>query len=168
MNLYGTVGFNLLVNAIFSFVLAFTMVIAAVRIARRAPARTRVWLLLLPFAKVVSDLCHGIPSGSFFWLKLAGARQELGSFMFGVGVSFVCPVFNWLLGARFHSREYPQSAADLLDSALRARVSPHAPGAIACTLLAIGGLFLVFRVSGWVSFRKRTAEHVSYALILHT
>lgn len=138
---------NLLVNA--GLTLAFTM--AGVSLVSRALSlrngRIKLVLFAAPLAKGVYELARGIPESSFFWARLAGAKQDLGIFMVGIGMTRpATPAVRFLLGAKSNGIDYPQSAADLLVSGLMKHVGAWAP-------VALGGLLTLFvaaRLAGWV------------------
>lgn len=138
MSVLGHVLFNLLANSVLAFVLTLGIVYATLRVFRFAPGRSRLWLLLLPFAKVLSDLTSGVPESSFLWIKQAGHVQDLGTFRIGFGIQNFWPLLDFQLGAFSGGVIYPQSAADVLDGALSKRIAPWAPGALAATILLIG------------------------------
>lgn len=145
MSALGHVLFNLLVNSVFAFVLTLGIVYATLRVFRFAPGRSRLWLLLLPFAKVVSDLTSGVPESSFLWAKQAGHVQELGWFRVGFGIQRFWPMIDMQLGAFSGGVIYPQSAADVLDAALSKRLALWVPGALAVAVLLVGGARLLRR-----------------------
>ncbi len=155
MNALAPIAFNLLVNAIGSFVLALGLVYAALWLFRIGPGTGRLSLLLLPWLKVVWDLSHGIPTNSFFWLKLHGAVQNLGSLRIGFGVSGTGPCIQAVLGGRLGSTWHPQSAAELLSTLLSRKLSPAAPHAIACGWVGIALLLLLARAVAAVRFALR-------------
>lgn len=130
------VAFNLLLNGAGSFFVGALFALAASRALRTSPGRATVFLWTLPFAKLVYDLAHGVPRTSFLWLRARGISQDLGAFRMGVGVERVVPKLDLELGALWHGALYPQSAADLLASALTKRVSPQAPAVIVELLIA--------------------------------
>jgi beta-lactamase regulating signal transducer with metallopeptidase domain len=143
----GHVLFNLLCNSIGSFVLSLALVYALLRLHRFGPGWGELWLLCLPFAKMLFDLAQGIPASSFLWAKLAGQTQDLGWFQVGVGVAFPFGLdLNLQLGAFSGGLIYPQSLADVFDSALNKRVGIWFPGALASTCLALGAGRAVSRV----------------------
>jgi Zn-dependent protease with chaperone function len=85
MSLIVPTTLNLLVNAILPFALALGIVLAMVRLLRLPPGRMRLAFLLLPFSKLIWDLCRGIPGDSFLWAHLAGVVRESGSLKLGLG-----------------------------------------------------------------------------------
>jgi hypothetical protein len=118
--------------------------------------------------KVVVDAGAGIPRNSFFWLRLSGARHELGAFQIGVAADHFGPFFSGRLESLYHGHWYSLSAADLLDTALVLKISPHAP-AIAVALVVLFAAMLVGRrvVDAW-RFSKESLRLRSDATLLET
>lgn len=146
---------NLLVNA--GLTLAFTM--AGVALASRAfgirDGRAKLALLAAPVVKAAYELARGIPESSFFWARLAGAKQDLGTFMMGIGLTRpATPAIRFLLGAKSGGVDYPQSAADLLVSGLMKHVGAWAPVALGGVLTAL----VAARLVGWAIRTVRAAR----------
>jgi hypothetical protein len=141
------VAFNLLTNSVGSFVLAAALASLASRALRVDGGRPRQLFLALPLVKLVWDVARGVPAGSFFWLKVAGARQDLGAFRFGFGVVHgVFPVVTLWLGALKAGVTYPQSIAELLATALTRKVGPEAPATVVVGVIGVGVALLARRV----------------------
>jgi beta-lactamase regulating signal transducer with metallopeptidase domain len=138
----------LLVNAALSFGLACVVVWAALRVFRVGPDRFQLLLLSLPWLKLVWDAAYGIPQGSFFWQRLQGVRQELGSFQLGIGLNQWGPLLQLRLGANAGGKSYPQSAAEVLDSGLT-RLWPGLPSAIAGAVMLVSALLVLRRLLAW-------------------
>jgi Zn-dependent protease with chaperone function len=136
----GLALFNVLVGAALSFLGAWALAALPARLLRGAGARFVLLVLALPFAKAVYELTRGIPADAFFWLKLEGSRQELGSFRIGFGAWKLGPVVDVALGAVFRGHTYPQSGADLLAALLEKKVAPVAPAILGAVLAAIGAV----------------------------
>jgi Zn-dependent protease with chaperone function len=154
------IAFNLLVNALFSFVCTLGIVYGVLRLLRVGPDLGHLLLLGLPWLKLVWDLAQGIPESSFFWHKLAGAQQELGSFKLGFGATRFGPLLTFGLGARWGAGEYSQSAAELLDTGLR-RVWPHLPTLVVLLTFGISSSLVARRLLSWACFarsRRRLCE----------
>ncbi|MGZ3420497.1 MAG: M56 family metallopeptidase [Polyangiales bacterium] len=155
----GQLLFNVLVSGAFSFLGALLLV--SLVTWRTRDGGFRLALLLLPFAKLAYEIARGVPHGAFFWEKAHGARQELGSFVVGFGLDHGLPVLRMSLGALWKGRTYPQSAADILATALSRKVSPSAPAIVAAALIAVGLALVIRRAtrtarrSGTVVERRR-------------
>lgn len=156
-------AFNFVVNAALSFAGAWAVVWLALRLFRPAPGRAQLWILMLPWLKLGFDAARGIPEGSFFWQRLSGVRQDLGSFRVGFGFNHWGPLVQFRLGALRGGRLYSQSAAEVLHSGL-ARLWPALPGVLAGLTLAVSVGFVVRRSHGWV----RHARAQGAARLLHT
>ncbi len=157
MNLVVPVLFNLLGNALLSFLFALGFALLTQRMLRLQPGRLRLSLWLLPLAKVLWDLARGIPAHSFVWVHALGAKQDLGVFRVGLALERARP--PWLqavLGARSNGATYSQSAADLLFRALSMKVSPFVPKLLVALVLAVSVARLGRRAWGIVALRRRT------------
>lgn len=149
------VAFNLLVNAMVSFVWALALVALLLRLLSAGPGRTRLAILLVPFAKVLWDLARGVPEHSFLWVRALGAPRDLGAFQLGVGVA--APVrffFRAVVGAYSHGVLYGESAADVAFR-LVTRWAPAAPLALVVAWLAVAAARGARRLGhGWVARRE--------------
>lgn len=141
-------AFNFVVNAALSFAGASAVVCIALRLFRPAPDRVQLLLLLLPWLKLGLDVARGIPHSSFFWQRLSGVRQDLGSFRVGFGLSHWGPLVQLRLGALHGGRLYSQSAAELLNSGL-SKISPALPGLVAGLVLGVSAALVVRRLLAW-------------------
>jgi beta-lactamase regulating signal transducer with metallopeptidase domain len=142
------VALNLLFNAFGSFLLAAALasIAAGALGVRRGGARQL--FLALPLAKLLWDLARGVPADSFFWLKLAGARQDLGTFQVGFGVVHgVFPVVTLSLGAMKDGHLYPQSAAELFATLLTRKLGPAAPALLVSVLVGVAAVLFARRVA---------------------
>jgi BlaR1 peptidase M56 len=156
---WALVSFNLLLNAAIVLLASIALALGACALLRIERGRLRALLLCAPLFKAAWEVARGIPRESFFWAKLEGARQELGSFQVGFGLERpLTPVVNFSLGALFRGQNYPQSAADVLAGLLSKRVSPSAP----VVLGALLGSLVLFGLArcawdSWRGFRARRA-----------
>jgi Zn-dependent protease with chaperone function len=138
MTTWSLAAFNLLVNAAVAFAFATGLVALGAGVLRLRDGRLRAVLLLMPLVKSLHEVIRGIPRGAFFWAKLGGATQDVGSFRLGFGVTRpLVPVIDLTLGASFHGRSYAQSIADVLASGLAKKVSPWAPVILGAVLVAV-------------------------------
>lgn len=163
----GAWAFNFVVNAALSFAGAFTVVWLALRLFRPAPDRGQLLLLMLPWLKLGIDAARGIPEGSFFWQRLSGVRQDLGSFRIGFGINQWGPLVQLRLGALRGGRTYAQSAAEVLNSGL-SKLWPALPGLLAALVLLVSAALVVRRSIGWTAHaRSRSAARIPQ-IELHT
>lgn len=158
MKLYADAAFNLLVNAVGSFWLGLVATGLAFALWRRTRDSSAVLLWLLPFAKLVWDLRHGIPHSSFFWAAEHGERQRLGSFQIGVGATPWGLSLQGLLWAERATGRSTQSVGDLALRALQFRVSALAAPALSCVLLACSTFRVGRSCLGLSRFRRLTAR----------
>lgn len=166
MKTAGLVAFNLLMNGIGSFLIAWLLASAAVRLFRPRPGPVHLFLLALPFLKLAIDLASGVPDGSFLWLRARGVSQELGSFQMGFGLWWGVPQVHFVFGALSGGQQYTQSAADLIAAVMVKRVSPWLPGASAALLLCVSAARLGVRAAEWRrAGRERRAVSGSAALV---
>jgi Zn-dependent protease with chaperone function len=154
---WALVSFNLLLNAAIVLLASIALAFGACALLRIERGRLRAFLLSAPLFKAAWEVARGIPKEAFFWAKLAGARQELGSFQIGFGLEPpLTPVVNFSLGALFRGQTYPQSAADVLAGLLSKRLSPSAP----VVLGALLGALVLFGLArcAWDSWRGLCAR----------
>jgi hypothetical protein len=157
VNVAALVAFNVLLNGVGSFLIAWLVAGAALRALRLPPGRAALAIASVPFAKVAIDAARGVPEQSFLWLRAAGVPQGLGSFRIGVGLWWIVPRVELVLGAVARGELHTQSAPDLL-AAWLAHHAPWAPGVIAGLLAAIGVLRLATRALAW---RRAERAHVA-------
>ncbi|HEX4352924.1 MAG TPA: M56 family metallopeptidase, partial [Polyangiales bacterium] len=158
MNVALHIAFNLVVNSIGSFLLGLGVAAAAIACFRIEPGRVRTGFWMLPFAKVIWDAAAGIPRGSFLWQKLNGAHQDLGVFKIGLGASRFSPQLTAELGALWHGRQYTQSAAELLDTALSRHIAPTLPSLLIIVWAIVSALRLARRaMQTWLFAREMRA-----------
>jgi beta-lactamase regulating signal transducer with metallopeptidase domain len=131
------VAFDLLVNAVGSFAIAALIVALAVKATRLGPGRAAQALWLVPFAKVVWDAAQGIPGDAFFWARLAGVRQNIGSFMVGAGMKTVVPAFHAAFAAITDVGKRPSTIGDYAAVLLTRRIGPSAPLIVAAGALSV-------------------------------
>jgi beta-lactamase regulating signal transducer with metallopeptidase domain len=155
----GALAFNVIVNAMLSFMGALVAVWLALRLFRVSADRFQLTLLGLPWLKVFWDAARGIPESSFFWQRVSGAHQDFGSFRAGVGANQWGPLLELRLGAQVSGRTYPQSAAEVLSSGL-SRVTPQLPVYVAAALLVVSALLVARRLWGFRAHaRMRQSGH---------
>jgi Zn-dependent protease with chaperone function len=164
MNTLVPVVFNLLLNAVGSFVATLGLVALALRIVPIGPGRARLTLWLLPYLKVLWDLAQGIPGRSFVWVHALGAKQELGSFILGVGLGRAHPpIIHAELSSRYAGLTYSQSAADLLYRCLEYKLAPWVPALLVAGLLGTALARLCIHGRSILAFRRATRELLNSA-----
>ncbi|MFZ5895201.1 MAG: M56 family metallopeptidase [Myxococcota bacterium] len=167
MNTFVAATFNLLLNAVGSFLPTLALVAGVLWLVRIPPGNLRLSLWLLPFVKVLWDLLRGIPASSFVWVHAVGAKQDIGSFMVGVGLG-PTPRIHAVLNAHSSGISYPQSAADILYRALEHKVSPWAPACVVVALLSVTFWRLGRRWRLTLQFRREARKWLTRATPLST
>ena len=122
LKLWGDALFNLSFNACASFGLALALSLLIFRAFRLERSRLGLVVLVLPFVKLVLEFVRGVPAESFFWRSEQGVRQVLGSFRVGFGFTAAGPLVQARLWARHAGGVSPQSAGDLAERALAAKL----------------------------------------------
>jgi Zn-dependent protease with chaperone function len=140
-------AFDLLVNAVGSFLVAALIVAAAVRVFRIGAGRTAQLLWATPFVKVLWDAARGIPDNAYFWARIAGISQQKGSFMAGGGVQIMVPVLQLSLASLTSQGSFPSTIADLAAVGLARRAAPAAPAILASLLLGVAAVKLALRIA---------------------
>ena len=158
MSLVGLAAFNLLLNAIPAFALAWLFSRATLRLLRIPPGRVALGLSSLPFVKLAYDLAGGIPARAFLWQRAAGVPRDLGTFQMGAGTHWGLLRVDLSLGALAGGTQYPDSAADIAAALLTKRVSIWAPLVVATLLLSVSLWRLGARMQGWLVAARRARE----------
>ena len=96
MSLVSRTAFNLLFNSMSSFFIAAIIVGACITVLRIRASRMKLFLLALPFLKILWETCRGIPSHSYvFSGGDAFLIPPLGQLLYvGAGFFFTGPQFN--------------------------------------------------------------------------
>ncbi|MEJ7734066.1 MAG: M56 family metallopeptidase [Polyangiaceae bacterium] len=149
MSTAALVAFNLLLNALASFAVAWALARAALLVMRAPPGRVETALLALPFAKLLHDFVRGVPTGSFLWLRARGVDQDLGSFRIEVGIERGLLKLDMALEALSAGARYPQSAADLLAAGLSRHVGRWVPAAAVALIVPVALVLLARRAAAW-------------------
>lgn len=155
MKLWGDVLFNLLLNAVGSFWLALVVALLVLAVSRGRAGVLAEFALVLPFAKMIWDLAHGIPHSSFLWASEQGVQQRLGSFQIGIGATAFGPVFRGQIWAHHPHGISPQSLPDLLARALARKVWRYAPPAVSFAVLGVSLFKLGASGLRFAAFRRQ-------------
>lgn len=141
----GEVAFYLLLNGLVS--LAITVGLAALLARRLPPGGLRLAILATPLLKLAYLVGRGIPGDAFFWARMRGVRQELGSFLVGVGADRVGLRLDLSLQSHAAGLTWPSTVADGASAILGRRVSPVATVLVAelLVLVALVRLSLLVR-----------------------
>jgi beta-lactamase regulating signal transducer with metallopeptidase domain len=157
VSLWERIAFNVLFNSVFSFIAGVLISIAAIKLLRVKDSRRKVYLLSLPFVKIIADVIRGIPPDSYIWTNLdvlalpASFKRWLSV---DVGLSEFGPVFAVKLGIgeeaikKVHSLSFADMTYAWL---LKLGVGPFIQIAIGMCL-GVAGVFALRRLSNWVGF----------------
>ncbi|MBS2012716.1 MAG: M56 family metallopeptidase [Deltaproteobacteria bacterium] len=153
MTVIGAALWNLVMNAAVSLAFALLGGAIAARLVRARHPRLAVVLLATPFVKAAYEVARGIPSTSFFWLKLGGAAQELGTFRVGLGLRAPAILdVQVVIGAISNERGYDQSIADVVATGLSRHVAPWLAPALGFVVAALA----LLPVAAWAARRLRS------------
>lgn len=157
------VAFNLLLNPACSFFAGLLIVYLSIKIFRIDQSRWKLFLLMLPFIKIIWDLfMRGIPSTSIIHaginpLNLPPKHQTL---TIGAGFSEYGPIFNLIFSAHtIDGKTYSASLADYLYALSSKHFGANTPQWLLIVLLAVSAFFLLRRTFAmWAFERKRRQQ----------
>jgi hypothetical protein len=141
------VFFNLLANGTFSLLCGLIVVGLFIWLFRVGTDRSRLFLLSLPYIKIVYDLIRGVPQGSVLFsgvnpLLLPGGNQ---TFSIGAGVSDWSVFMNAVFTVKdLSGKAYAASAGDYLLILTEQKLGAEAPLIIVSGVLSVSS-FLIFR-----------------------
>lgn len=152
-----SVFFNLLANGTFSLLCGLIVVGLFIWIFQVGTDCSRLFLLSLPFVKIIYDLSRGVPQGSILYsgvnpLSLPGGNQ---TFSIGAGVSD-WPVFmNAVFTVKdLSGKAYAASAGDYLLILAQQKLGTEAPLIIVSSVLSISAFLILRRVVMGISFES--------------
>jgi hypothetical protein len=154
--------FNLIVNGTFSFLAGVVVVALGIRFFRVPPSKAKLYLLTLPFIKILWDIFRGIPKQSYLYTPINPLEVPPGHSFLGVGAGL--SGYGPLLKVTYSIRdsrgfEHLISLADYLREWLKARYSPDVPLAMLYVLLGTAALLLARRLVAGILFElKRRAN----------
>lgn len=122
--------FNLFVNATFSLMLSLGLVLACNRLMRAQVGPWKLFLLSLPFVKVVYDFLKGVPSSSILITNIDPYRLPPGvqTFKLGIGMSNYIPQIKAIFTIRGEDGiQYGASVGDYLVYWLAHKLGPEFP-----------------------------------------
>lgn len=157
------IAFNLFLNSACSFSAGILIVYLTIRIYRIDQSRWKLFLLTLPFFKVIWDLfIRGIPATSIIHaaidpLTLPPKHQ---TFIMGVGFSEYGPTFNLsFMAYTVDGKKYSTSLADYIYAWMSRQYGNNMPQWILFGLLSISCFFVLRRILATWSFEnKRRAQ----------
>lgn len=122
--------FNLFVNATFSLMIGLGLVLLCNRLMRAHVGPWKLFLLSLPFVKVVYDFLKGVPSSSILMTGIDPYRVPPGlqRFYVGVGIDNYIPQIKALFTLRdFSGNQYGISVGDYVVYWLAHKLGPEFP-----------------------------------------
>jgi len=140
--------FNLFVNATFSLMVGLGLVLACTRYLRVGCGPWKLFLLSLPFVKVIYDFLKGVPRSSILLNNIDPYTVPPGvqTFSLGVGVSNFIPQLKALFTIRdFDGTQYGVSVGDYVVYWLVRNISPFFPLYIVYGILIVGAALLARR-----------------------
>lgn len=161
--------FNLFVNATFSLMVGLGLVLACTRYMRVSCGPWKLFLLSLPFVKVVYDFLKGVPRSSILLNNIDPYAVPPGvqTFSLGVGVNNFIPQLKALFTIHdFDGTQYGVSVGDYVVYWLARNISPQFPLYIVYGILAIGAVLLLRR--GYLAMRfelQRIADRKESVLL---
>lgn len=160
MAAYDRVAFNMLLNAICSFVAGFALVLLTLKIFRVNTSRSKLVLLSLPFVKIIWDVVQGIPAESLLWTNidpLSLPKDYTRALVLGTGFSG----FGYfpLLEAFFTVKApagtiYSVSFAEFMRSWLVHKTAPSMPLILLGALFGVSAVLLIKRIVEWARFER--------------
>jgi len=155
MNTNWHIYFNLITNSIFSFLAGIFVIYISFKIFRINDSRWKLFFLMLPFVKIISDLFRGIPASSLIWngidpLNLPPKHKYLSV---GFGFSQFCPLIDLSLSVKSLSGKlYSTSVSDFLFSWLSKIITPQFPRILIGCLLIISFFLLAIKIISYLKF----------------
>ena len=151
-------AFNLLFNSACSFLAGGLVVMICLWLFRVDDGRWKLYLLSLPFVKMVWDLAKGIPQNSVLLsgVDLASLPPRSQGMEIKAGFSELGPILNVSFLVRTpDGAEYSISLADYLHEWISRHLGENLPGILLSGVCAVS-LYLVFRrIGAWIGFERR-------------
>ncbi|MGZ3804099.1 MAG: M56 family metallopeptidase [Pseudobdellovibrionaceae bacterium] len=157
--------FNLFVNATFSLLLSLTLVLVCSRVLRVHCGPWKLFLLSLPFIKVIYDFLKGVPQSSVLVTHIDPYRLPPGvqNFTLGIGLNNYIPQIKALFTVYdYEGNKYGASVGDYVVYWLAHKLSPDCPLYIVYFIAFIAGILLLRRVLFGLFFeiqRRRDRRH---------
>lgn len=152
------VFFNLLVNSFFSLICGLIVVGFFIWLFRVDTSRGKLFLLSLPFLKIVYDVARGVPAQSVLFsgidpYTLPGGNQ---TFSIGAGVSQWSVIMNAVFTVKdLNGKAYDASAGDYLVIWLTRKFGHEIPLIIVSGVLAVSTALVVIRIIQGLRFEKK-------------
>lgn len=158
--------FNLLANAAFSLAAGFLVVSLFLWLFRLPAGPWKLFLLSLPFVKLVYDCVRGLPRDSILLHRSVDTfalPPKHHTLQAGLGFSEWGPSFSVQFSVKdVAGHVYTESVGDYLVLWLNKTFGPGIPLAVLCSVLAVSATLLLIRAFGAFRFeRERRADRLS-------
>lgn len=163
--------FNLFVNATFSLLVGLGLVLACTRYMRVNCGPWKLFLLSLPFVKVIYDFSKGVPRSSILLNNIDPYAVPPGvqTFSLGVGVNNFIPQLKALFTIHdYDGTQYGVSVGDYVVYWLARNISPQFPLYIVYAILAVGLVLLVRRAYLGMQFEFQRMRDRKESVLLET
>lgn len=152
-----TVFFNLLANSTFSLICGLLVVSFFIWMFRVGTDRSRLFLLTLPFVKIIYDIARGVPHASILYSGVDPFTLPGGNQTFAIGAGF--SKWSLFLNAVFTVKDtvgnyYPASAGDYLLNLTQRELGGKAPFIIVSCIFAISALLIIRRAVQGIRFER--------------
>ena len=153
-----SVFFNLLINSTLSLAGGLLIVSLALWMFRIETSRWKLFLLLLPFLKIICDCMRGIPTGSILLsgvdpFTLPPKHQML---LVGAGLNYWGPVIQLAFSVRdLQGREFASSLGDYAVIWLNKKLGPEIPLIVLASVISVSSLLLLNRLVQIFKFEKQ-------------
>lgn len=163
--------FNLFVNATFSLLVGLGLVLACTHFMRVSCGPWKLFLLSLPFVKVVYDFLKGVPRSSILLNNIDPYAVPPGvqTFTLGVGMNNFIPQLKALFTVHdFDGTQYGVSVGDYVVYWLARNISPYFPLYIVYAILAVGAVLLFRRGVLALHFEQQRIEDRKHSVLFET
>lgn len=163
--------FNLFVNATFSLLVGLGLVLVCTKLMRVSCGPWKLFLLSLPFVKVVYDFLKGVPRSSILLNNIDPYAVPPGvqTFSLGVGVNNFIPQLKALFTIHdFDGTQYGVSVGDYVVYWLAHKLGPVIPLYIVYAILAVGALLLARRAFLALKFEFQRIEDRKHSVLFET
>lgn len=164
-----SIFFNLLVNAAFSMACGLLVVGFCIWFFRVEDGPWKLFILSLPFVKIIYDSLRGVPADSVLLsgidpFSLPPKHQLL---QIGGGFTYWGPKLNLIFSVQDTSgREYASSIGDYLVIWLNRTYGTHIPFAILTAVAAVSAGLIFRRILAAIRFEKTRSEDRATACIM--
>ncbi|MEK6775068.1 MAG: M56 family metallopeptidase [Bdellovibrionota bacterium] len=163
--------FNLLANSVLSLLIGLILVYFFLWFFRVETGRWKLFLLSLPFAKIIYDFARGVPEKSVLFsgvdpFSLPPKHQLLS---IGMGMDGWTPFINTIFSVNaLDGKIYDSSIGDYFLIWMCRKFGNEVPLIIVLVILTISFILLAIRVKQYCVFEKRRSKDREVALSLKT